>query len=143
MILHTFQTALCRLKSWLSLQTTCSECCLTVSARYTVRSFGIRRNEKIAVHCTVRGALAEEILEKGLKVGFYVTVNTETLMSFVPSHSWHFTSDISVAMTDYYWKLANFFHFSLPQFSLSYINEYLSRELVNLQFVAAISRACV
>ena len=25
-------------------------------ARYTVRSFGIRRNEKIAVHCTVRGA---------------------------------------------------------------------------------------
>lgn len=38
------------------------------TARYTVRSFGIRRNEKIAVHCTVRGAKAEEILEKGLKV---------------------------------------------------------------------------
>ena len=38
------------------------------SARYTVRSFGIKRNEKIAVHCTVRGAKAEEILEKGLKV---------------------------------------------------------------------------
>lgn len=37
-------------------------------ARYTVRSFGIRRNEKIAVHCTVRGSKAEEILEKGLKV---------------------------------------------------------------------------
>lgn len=37
-------------------------------ARYTVRSFGIRRNEKIAVHCTVRGARAEEILERGLKV---------------------------------------------------------------------------
>ena len=37
-------------------------------ARYTVRSFGIRRNEKISVHCTVRGAKAEEILEKGLKV---------------------------------------------------------------------------
>ncbi len=36
--------------------------------RYTVRSFGIRRNEKIAVHCTVRGAKAEEILERGLKV---------------------------------------------------------------------------
>ncbi|CAO2638029.1 60S ribosomal protein L11 [Lemmus lemmus] len=33
-------------------------------AGYTVRSFGIRRNEKIAVHCTVRGAKAEEILEK-------------------------------------------------------------------------------
>merc|ERR1712117_305797 len=40
-------------------------------ARYTVRSFGIRRNEKIAVHCTVRGAKADEILEKGLKVKEY------------------------------------------------------------------------
>jgi large subunit ribosomal protein L11e len=40
-------------------------------ARYTVRSFGIRRNEKISVHCTVRGAKAEEILEKGLKVREY------------------------------------------------------------------------
>ena len=40
-------------------------------ARYTVRSFGIRRNEKIAVHCTVRGVKAEEILEKGLKVREY------------------------------------------------------------------------
>ena len=38
------------------------------AARYTVRQFGIRRNEKISVHCTVRGARAEEILEKGLKV---------------------------------------------------------------------------
>merc|ERR1712189_161069 len=28
-------------------------------ARFTVRSFGIRRNEKIAVHCTVRGPKAE------------------------------------------------------------------------------------
>merc|ERR1712119_7846 len=40
-------------------------------ARYTVRSFGIRRNEKIAVHVTVRGAKAEEILERGLKVREY------------------------------------------------------------------------
>lgn len=40
-------------------------------ARYTVRSFGIRRNEKIAVHCTVRGAKAEEILERGLKVSIF------------------------------------------------------------------------
>lgn len=40
-------------------------------ARYTVRSFGIRRNEKIAVHCTVRGPKALEILEKGLKVKEY------------------------------------------------------------------------
>ena len=45
-------------------------------ARYTVRSFGIRRNEKIAVHCTVRGAKADEILERGLKgrKGFEVFV---------------------------------------------------------------------
>merc|ERR1712072_1589961 len=40
-------------------------------ARYTVRSFGIRRNQKIAVHCTVRGPKAEEILERGLKVREY------------------------------------------------------------------------
>merc|ERR1711976_423770 len=37
-------------------------------ARLTVRTFGIRRNEKIAVHCTVRGKKAEEILERALKV---------------------------------------------------------------------------
>ncbi len=42
-------------------------------ARYTVRSFGIRRNEKIAVHCTVRGPKAEEIIDRGLKVGSLVT----------------------------------------------------------------------
>ena len=36
-----------------------------------MRSFGIRRNEKIAVHCTVRGPKAEEILERGLKVKEY------------------------------------------------------------------------
>jgi large subunit ribosomal protein L11e len=40
-------------------------------ARYTVRTFGIRRNEKISVHVTVRGAKAEEILERGLKVKEY------------------------------------------------------------------------
>ena len=43
----------------------------SILARYTVRSFGIRRNEKIAVSCTVRGEKAEEILEKGLKVKEY------------------------------------------------------------------------
>ena len=41
-------------------------------ARYTVRTFSIKRNEKIAVHCTVRGAKAEEILERGLKVKSHV-----------------------------------------------------------------------
>ena len=41
------------------------------AARFTIRSFGIRRNEKISVHCTVRGPKAEEILEKGLKVKEY------------------------------------------------------------------------
>jgi len=40
-------------------------------ARYTVRTFSIRRNEKIAVHCTVRGEKAMEILERGLKVKEY------------------------------------------------------------------------
>jgi len=37
-------------------------------ARYTVRTFGIKRNEKIAVHATVRGPKAAELLEKALKV---------------------------------------------------------------------------
>jgi len=44
---------------------------VTSKARYTVRTFGIRRNEKIAVHATVRGALAADILERGLKVKEY------------------------------------------------------------------------
>merc|ERR1712213_95697 len=40
-------------------------------ARFTVRSFGIRRSEKIACRVTVRGPKAEEILESGLKVKEY------------------------------------------------------------------------
>eukprot|EP01084_Bolivina_argentea_P194669 334041_1 len=40
-------------------------------ARYTLRGFGIRRNEKIAVYVTVRGDKAAEILERGLKVKEY------------------------------------------------------------------------
>ena len=40
-------------------------------ARYTCRGFSIRRNEKIAVHVTVRGEKATEILERGLKVKEY------------------------------------------------------------------------
>lgn len=66
-------------------------------ARYTVRSFGIRRNEKIAVHCTVRGAKAEEILEKGLKVIFNLKEQTfswswivmnECAKNQVGNHDW-------------------------------------------------------
>lgn len=37
-------------------------------ARYTVRTFSIRRNEKISCWVTVRGEKATEILERGLKV---------------------------------------------------------------------------
>ncbi|CAK87715.1 unnamed protein product (macronuclear) [Paramecium tetraurelia] len=37
-------------------------------ARYTVRSFGIRRNEKISVFCTIRGDAAKDILFRGLRV---------------------------------------------------------------------------
>ena len=40
-------------------------------ARFTIRSFGIKRNEKIACHVTVRGRKAEEILDRGLKVKEY------------------------------------------------------------------------
>ena len=37
-------------------------------ACYTIRSFGIKRNEKIAVHVTVRGDKADELLRRGLRV---------------------------------------------------------------------------
>ena len=40
-------------------------------ARYTIRSFGIKRNEKIACHVTVRKEKAEELLKRGLKVKEY------------------------------------------------------------------------
>lgn len=40
-------------------------------ARYTVRQFGIRRNEAISAYVTVRGQKAEEIIERGLKVKEY------------------------------------------------------------------------
>jgi len=40
-------------------------------ARYTLRGFGIRRNEKIACNVVVRGEKALEILERGLKVKEY------------------------------------------------------------------------
>ena len=36
------------------------------AARYTVRTFGIRRNEKIATYVTVRGEKAKDIISKGL-----------------------------------------------------------------------------
>jgi len=40
-------------------------------ARFTVRAFGIRRNEKISCWVTVRGEKAEEILDRALKVKEY------------------------------------------------------------------------
>ncbi|KAL6145011.1 hypothetical protein ACLB2K_055700 [Fragaria x ananassa] len=40
-------------------------------ARYTVWSFGIRHNEKIACYVTVRGEKAMQLLESGLKVKEY------------------------------------------------------------------------
>merc|ERR1711934_926766 len=40
-------------------------------AKYSIRSFGIKRNEKIAVHVTVRGERAMELLKRGLKVKEY------------------------------------------------------------------------
>lgn len=40
-------------------------------AKYSIRSFGIKRNEKIAVHVTVRGDQAQELLKRGLKVKEY------------------------------------------------------------------------
>ncbi len=41
---------------------------ITSKAKYTIRSFGIKRNEEIGTHVTVRGKKAEELLKLGLKV---------------------------------------------------------------------------
>ena len=40
-------------------------------ARFTIRSFGIRRREDIACHVTVRGDKADELLKRGLRVKEY------------------------------------------------------------------------
>merc|ERR1711881_161279 len=44
---------------------------VTSKCKYTIRSFGVRRGDKIACHVTVRGDKAKEILERGLKVKEY------------------------------------------------------------------------
>ena len=41
---------------------------VTSKAKYTIRAFGIKRNEDIGAHVTVRGKKAEELLKLGLKV---------------------------------------------------------------------------
>jgi large subunit ribosomal protein L11e len=41
---------------------------ITSKARYTIRAFGIKRNEEIGTHVTVRGQKAEELLKLALKV---------------------------------------------------------------------------
>merc|ERR1712164_60649 len=41
------------------------------TARYTVRTFGIRRNEKIATHVTIRGPDALDLIDRGLKITDY------------------------------------------------------------------------
>lgn len=60
-----------RLRSPTVLEQLTGQTPVTSKARYTVRHFGIRRNEKIACHVTIRGPKAEEILERGLKVKEY------------------------------------------------------------------------
>ena len=70
-------------------------------ARYTVRSFGIRRNEKISVHCTVRGPKAEEILERGLKVRYsdFNTLYLYTCIIYIRLVFWTFAQKLKVKKT--------------------------------------------
>merc|ERR1712183_271666 len=42
-----------------------------MGARYTVRTFGIRRNERISTSVTIRGEKALSLIEAGLKVKEY------------------------------------------------------------------------
>ena len=53
------------------LEQLCGQTPILTRAKLTVRTFGIRRNEKIACCCTVRGEKAAELLDKGLKVKEY------------------------------------------------------------------------
>jgi large subunit ribosomal protein L11e len=41
---------------------------VTTRAKYTIRSFSIRRNEEIGTHVTIRGDKATDLLKLGLKV---------------------------------------------------------------------------
>eukprot|EP00178_Gracilaria_changii_P020263 TRINITY_DN58848_c0_g1_i1.p1 TRINITY_DN58848_c0_g1~~TRINITY_DN58848_c0_g1_i1.p1 ORF type:complete len:195 (-),score=35.99 TRINITY_DN58848_c0_g1_i1:30-614(-) len=49
----------------------CEQVPVESKAKLTVRSFSIRRGDKIACHCTVRGERAKNLLERGLKVHAY------------------------------------------------------------------------
>jgi large subunit ribosomal protein L11e len=40
-------------------------------AKYSIRTFGIKRNEKIAAKVTIRGEKADELIKRGLKVKEY------------------------------------------------------------------------
>ncbi len=44
---------------------------VTNKAKITIRSFNVRRGEKIATHVTVRGDKAKDLLDRGLKVKEY------------------------------------------------------------------------
>ena len=66
------------------LEQLCDQSPVLSRARLTIRTFGIRRNEKISTHCTIRGPKAMDLLEKGLKVKEYElrTNNFSTTGSF-------------------------------------------------------------
>ena len=69
-------------------------------ARFTIRSFSIRRNEKISVHATIRGEKALEILERGLKVKEYELVKRNF------SDSGNFDPNTGIFGMDFYVQLA-------------------------------------
>merc|ERR1711865_1072975 len=53
-------------------------------ARYTVRTFGIRRNEKIATHVTIRGEKALDFSETG-NFGFGVNEHIDLGLKYDPN----------------------------------------------------------
>merc|ERR1711936_1568005 len=56
------------LKAHKILEAICEQVPCYGQAKITIRSFSIRRNEKISVFCTLRGEQAEKVLERALKV---------------------------------------------------------------------------
>ena len=59
---------------------------ISITARYTVRTFGIRRNEKISCHVTVRGELAMEIRAQILETRAQYVVTPLLLMCMCVLH---------------------------------------------------------
>ena len=80
-------------------------------AKYSIRTFGIKRNEKIAVHVTVRGEKAMELLKRGLKVKEYELRKRNFSQNGKSTSSLYCVSADAVHDTLFLWFLWQFYLF--------------------------------